>query len=100
MHLWTAIGSSQDPGTDSTTMLDSLTPQASSLAFVPSRRGWMMVSFQRAWTMPTRRALPSWTWGAGPLVSECILRGGSCGWVNGVKLSSGLLLQGVRVEEG
>lgn len=36
----------------------------------------MMVSFHRAWTMPTRSALPSWTWGAGPLVSECILKRG------------------------
>jgi len=40
---------------------------------VPSSSGWMMVSFQRAWTMPMRRELPSWTWGAGPLVSVNIL---------------------------
>jgi hypothetical protein len=30
-----------------------------------------MVSFQRAWTMPMRRLLPSWSCGAGPLL--CIL---------------------------
>jgi hypothetical protein len=69
----TAVGSSQDPGTEVTTMLLSFTPAARSLAFVPSSRGWMMVSFQRAWTMPMRRPLPSWTWGAGPLVSVNIL---------------------------
>ena len=34
-----AIGSSQEPGTDWTTMFDSLTPDARSLALVPSRRG-------------------------------------------------------------
>ena len=34
-----AIGSSQEPGTDWMTMFDSLTPEESSLAFVPARRG-------------------------------------------------------------
>ena len=34
-----AMGSSQDPGTDCTTILDSLTPDARSFAFVPAMRG-------------------------------------------------------------
>jgi hypothetical protein len=34
-----AIGSSQEPGTDWTTIFASLTPDARSLALVPSRRG-------------------------------------------------------------
>jgi hypothetical protein len=38
-YLEHAIGSSQDPGTDWTTMLDSLTPEDRSLSFVPFRRG-------------------------------------------------------------
>lgn len=54
-----AIGSSQDPGTDWITIFDSLTPDARSLAFVPAMRGSIIVVFQRAWTMPMRRALPS-----------------------------------------
>lgn len=54
-----AIGSSQDPGTDCTTIFDSLTPEARSLAFVPAMRGSIIVVFQRAWTIPMRRALPS-----------------------------------------
>ncbi len=39
MYFEHAIGSSHDPGTDCTTMFDSLTPEASNLAFVPARRG-------------------------------------------------------------
>lgn len=38
-YLEHAMGSSHDPGTDCTTMFDSLTPDASSLALVPARRG-------------------------------------------------------------
>jgi hypothetical protein len=38
-HLEQAIGSSQEPGTVCTTIFDSLTPEASSLAFVPASRG-------------------------------------------------------------
>jgi hypothetical protein len=38
-YLEHAIGSSQLPGTDWTTMFDSFTPAARSLAFVPARRG-------------------------------------------------------------
>ena len=34
-----AMGSSQDPGTDCTTILDSLTPEERSFAFVPVMRG-------------------------------------------------------------
>lgn len=71
-HDLTAMGSSQDPGTDSTTMLLSLTPQASSLSLVPLSKGSMMVAFQRAWTMPMRRALPSCCCGVGPL-RECAI---------------------------
>ena len=71
-HLWTAIGSSHEPGTDWTTMLDPLTPHSSNLALVPARRGSMMVSFQRAWMMPMRRPLPSWCCGAGPLVCTIV----------------------------
>jgi len=37
--LDTAIGNSQEPGTDCTMMLDSLTPDARSLALVPASRG-------------------------------------------------------------
>lgn len=33
------MGSSQEPGTDWTTMFDSLTPDARSFALVPARRG-------------------------------------------------------------
>ena len=39
MYLEQAIGSSQDPGTDCTTIFDSFTPEDRSLAFVPARRG-------------------------------------------------------------
>ena len=66
-YRWTAMGSSQDPGTDCTTMFESLTPHLVSCAFVPSSNGAMMVSFQRACTMPMRRALPSCSSGLGPL---------------------------------
>jgi hypothetical protein len=38
-YLEHAIGSSHEPGTDCTTMFDSLTPDARSFAFVPARRG-------------------------------------------------------------
>jgi hypothetical protein len=38
-YLEHAMGSSQEPGTDCTTMLDSFTPDARSLSFVPLRRG-------------------------------------------------------------
>jgi len=57
--FWHAIGNSQDPGTDWTTIFDSFTPDARSLSVVPLRRGSMIVVFQRAWTIPMRRALPS-----------------------------------------
>jgi hypothetical protein len=67
-NRWTAIGNSQEPGTDCTTMLDSETPHSRSLALVPSRRAFMIVSFHRAWTMATRRPVPSWRTGAGPLL--------------------------------
>ena len=40
-----AMGSSQEPGTDCTTMFDSLTPEARSLAFVPARRGSIIAAF-------------------------------------------------------
>lgn len=72
-HRCTAIGSSHEPGTVCTTMLDSLTPHSRSLAFVPSSNGSMILSFQRAWTMPMRRPLPSWSCGDGPLL--CMLTG-------------------------
>ncbi len=39
VYLEQAIGSSQDPGTDCTTIFDSLIPEARSLAFAPARRG-------------------------------------------------------------
>lgn len=42
------MGSSHDPGTDCTTMLDSATPQASSFSVVPFRSGSMMLVFHRA----------------------------------------------------
>ncbi len=38
-YLEHAIGNSQEPGTDCTTMFDSFTPNARSLSFVPLRRG-------------------------------------------------------------
>jgi hypothetical protein len=41
-YLETAIGSSQEPGTDCTMIFDSLTPNARSLALVPVRRGSIM----------------------------------------------------------
>jgi hypothetical protein len=41
-NLEQAIGSSHDPGTDCTTMFDSLTPEASSFFFVPSSSGSMI----------------------------------------------------------
>jgi hypothetical protein len=61
------MGSSHAPGTVCTTIFESFTPHSCSLAFAPARRGSMMVSFHRAWTMPIRRLLPSWSCGAGPL---------------------------------
>lgn len=73
------MGSSHEPGTDSTTMLPSGTPQASSLALVPSSSGSMMSAFQRAWTMPMRRPEPSCCSGVGPFMF------GSVDWV-GVSL--------------
>lgn len=54
-----AMGSSQLPGTDCTTMLLSFTPDERSFFFVPSRRGSMIVVFHLACTMPMRSALPS-----------------------------------------
>jgi len=68
-----AIGSSQDPGTDWTTMLDPLTPDARSLAFVPARRGSIMLVFQRACTIPMRRALPSCCWASPGPLSDAII---------------------------
>lgn len=62
-----AMGNSQEPGHDWTTMLDSLTPHSSSLALAPATRGSMTVAFQRAWTMPMRKAEPSCCSGVGPL---------------------------------
>lgn len=47
-YRWTAMGSSQEPGQDWTTMLDSLTPAARSFSLAPVTRGSMMVEFQRA----------------------------------------------------
>ncbi len=41
-HFEQAMGSSQLPGTDWTTMLDSFTPAAKSLDLVPARRGSIM----------------------------------------------------------
>jgi hypothetical protein len=41
-YLAHAIGNSQLPGTDCTTIFDSLTPEASRVFFVPSRRGSMI----------------------------------------------------------
>lgn len=38
----------------------------------------MMVAFQRAWTMPMRRALPSCSCGVGPLMPD-ILDARGCG---------------------
>lgn len=81
-YLEQAIGSSQEPGTDCTTIFDSLTPDESSFAFAPARRGSIMaidgsaeigvlrwwgvaLVFQRACTIPIRRALPS-SFGASP----------------------------------
>ena len=66
------MGSSHDPGQDWTTMLDSLTPHSSSLAFAPSTMGSMTVEFQRAWTMPMRSDEPSCCWGVGPLREDMI----------------------------
>lgn len=66
------MGSSQEPGTDWVTMFASLTPQARSFSFAPLTRGSMMVEFQRAWTMPMRRPVPSCCWGVGPLREDMI----------------------------
>jgi hypothetical protein len=46
-HFETAIGSSQDPGTDCTTIFDSLTPEANSFFFVPSMRGSIIAILQQ-----------------------------------------------------
>lgn len=64
---WTAIGSSHEPGTDCSTILDSFTPQARSFALVPATNGSMTAWFHRAWTIPTLKELPSWCSGAGAL---------------------------------
>jgi hypothetical protein len=42
--FWHAMGSSQEPGTDWTTILDSLTPEAKRTDFVPARRGSIMAT--------------------------------------------------------
>ncbi len=42
-----AMGSSQLPGTDWTTIFDSLTPEARSLALVPVRRGSIIAEGER-----------------------------------------------------
>lgn len=91
-----AIGSSQDPGTDWIMMFDSCTPEASNLAFVPARRGSMIAApvlvvvmrvghwrgggergnglvFQRAWTIPMRRPVPSCCCASpGPLIGAIV----------------------------
>lgn len=67
-YRWTPMGSSHEPGTDSTTMLLSWTPQASSFALVPSSRGSMISAFHRAWMMPMRRPVPSCCSGVGPFI--------------------------------
>lgn len=72
-HDFTAMGSSHAPGTDCTRILPSLTPLASRAFLVPCTSGSMMVWFQRAWTMPMRRELPSWCCGVGPLTEECAM---------------------------
>jgi hypothetical protein len=48
-YLEQAIGSSQEPGTDWTTIFDSLTPDARSLAFVPARRGSIIADSMLGW---------------------------------------------------
>jgi hypothetical protein len=73
----TAAGNSQLPGTDWTMMLASLTPDARRASLVPLSRGSIRVMFQRAWTIPMRRAEPSWLCAApGPLSPPAILDGG------------------------
>ena len=90
-HRWTAKGSSHEPGQDCTTTLDSLTPHSRSLAFAPATRGSMMVEFQRAWTMATRRPEPSCCCGVGPL-REDMLGGG----VGVIRVREGELSWGFR----
>ena len=66
-YLCTAAGSSNDPGTVCTTMFPSATPHSSSFALAPCTSGSMIVWFQRACTMATRKGEPSYFCGAGPL---------------------------------
>lgn len=69
-YLWTAVGSSHEPGTVWVTMFASLTPHSRSFSLAPCTSGSMMVSFHRAWTMATRSEEPSYFCGAGPLVAD------------------------------
>jgi hypothetical protein len=85
----------QEPGTDWMTMLCSWTPEASSLAFAPARRGSMIwcgvcwhhllaellrgerrhtVMFHRACTMAMRRPLPSCCCASPGPFNEAMLR--------------------------
>lgn len=65
-----ARGNSKLPGTDSTTMLLSLTPCAFKVAIVPETSASMTVLFHLEWTIAIRRAEPSNFAGAaaGPLM--------------------------------
>jgi len=85
-YRWTAMGSSQDPGTDWTTILESFTPHWCSFAMAPFSSGSMMLWFHRAWTMPMRRPLPSWTCGAGPLLCMAGVEGDRVAAVGRTKL--------------
>jgi len=76
-HLCTAIGSSQEPGTDWTTMLVSLTPHSRSFDLAPSTNGSMMERFHRACTMPTRSGAPSNCCGVGPFTDMAFGNGES-----------------------
>ena len=67
MYLEHANGSSKLPGTDSITMLLSLTPRSFSFATAPLTRPSITISFHLACTIAMRSAEPStWTL-AGPI---------------------------------
>jgi hypothetical protein len=76
-YCFTAIGSSQLPGTFCTTTFSSLTPAALSAFLVPATRASMISLFHRACTMPMRRLEPTIR-DHHPLVSTCSSQDSPC----------------------
>lgn len=76
MYFEHAIGNSHDPGTDCTTIFDSLTPEARSFAFVPARRGSIIAVLEIYLSVFLSVPLLCWT--------VCRFLNGDSGWDGGV----------------